>query len=1238
MYIRISRPYKVLKWYLVPALIAGTPLLHAQGQDDEEEIFELSPFTVDANDNTGYRATTTLAGSRVRSNIKDLGSSISIVTKDFLDDTGATDGESLLAFVGNVEVGGVQGNYSSVNLGNNSTNGARNNPQGAQRVRGLTSAKTTRDFFDTRIPFDSYNTERVTINKGPNSILFGLGSPGGVINNTSSQARIGNDSGEVSLRIGERGTNRTSFNYNKTLVEDRLAIRVAGLRERIHFEQNPAMEEDDRLFVALAATLFKNENSDFLGKTNFRASYEKGEIFRNPPDVTPPIDGFSSWFEGLGGQERLNSALRVPGTDLSDIGNNTVTDEQVRAAYDAGLVTLPDFVDPTDQAAIDEYLDSEGNFRPFSIRDRFQGQWNINIDPEVEEPGGTNGGNPYWIFPAVNYNNPISGTAPGFSDPDLAGVQGIMGRWRHNGTQDQVWTTPATAGAGFSSRNIMDRNIFDYHRTLFQGDTNDVLTEFDLYQAIVDQSFWDNKIGVELAFDRQERHQDRFNAFSQGSSKQVWVDVTEYQPSGDSDFDKVGDQHLNENLGRAVIRWDDNERTNEWNEQDTLRGTVFGEFDFNDVIRNERLGNILGKHNATLLWEERTSTNRSRAVRGSWWADDSIYPGSSAVSNGRSDNFRRVVKSQIYISDDLSGLSSPSEVRFSNVFARTPAIGDTYGISYYRNDTKTAEVDTWRIIENVSGADVNKSILTSDAFSLQSKFLGGMITTMWARRHDKLEAYRRLPFTDRYGMPGTVDGDGNPIVPERLDFAEINPDGTRGAGIIHEDDGDINPGILFLQPDPSAVNEDYTTTTSVVMNYPENLLGELPWGMDISAHYYEGESWQPAGVSNNVLNQRLPSPQGSTREKGITLTLFDDKLTVRYSEFTTKNSNATTNLGGRVRNIVNDFGFFLGRIAEAENSGHEMFPSTEIRPDLTTQEGVERSDADLNRTTSPTNRSRQTGTDADIIGVSSWDEYYQEIIDVIPDNVQDIYNFRIDRSTGRAEVERNEILNVTSTNDFVAKGREIDIIGAVTKNFTVSVNISQQQTVTSNTGPVAIPLALEINDRLLASNLFETRDSPVQGEGVTYNGRYDANVRQMRVQLAKDNTASQEQREWRVNLVPRYSFTDGMLKGLVIGTPIRYQDDIGIGYPNILNADGDVIPDVANPYMGPDALNADLFVRYGKKIMDGKVNWSIQLNARNLYRADGEDDIAVSADADGGISRIRIPNAQEFFLTNTFKF
>ena len=128
-----------MKLKITRLAIAGllTTGLLVQAQDDDD-VIELSPFAVDAAEDVGYRATTTLAGSRVRSNIGDLGASIAVITEEFMQDTGATDGESLLQFVGNMEVGGVLGNFSNSD-GSNGTVESRVNPQRGQRVRGSVS-------------------------------------------------------------------------------------------------------------------------------------------------------------------------------------------------------------------------------------------------------------------------------------------------------------------------------------------------------------------------------------------------------------------------------------------------------------------------------------------------------------------------------------------------------------------------------------------------------------------------------------------------------------------------------------------------------------------------------------------------------------------------------------------------------------------------------------------------------------------------------------------------------------------------------------------------------------------------------------------------------------------------------------------------------------------------------------------------------------------------------------------
>ena len=55
--------------------------LYAQSASSVEEIIELSPFEVTGGTDDGYRATSTLAGTRLRTDMRDIGASISIVNE-----------------------------------------------------------------------------------------------------------------------------------------------------------------------------------------------------------------------------------------------------------------------------------------------------------------------------------------------------------------------------------------------------------------------------------------------------------------------------------------------------------------------------------------------------------------------------------------------------------------------------------------------------------------------------------------------------------------------------------------------------------------------------------------------------------------------------------------------------------------------------------------------------------------------------------------------------------------------------------------------------------------------------------------------------------------------------------------------------------------------------------------------------------------------------------------------------
>lgn len=54
-----------------------------------EEAIVLNPFAVSASSDVGYTATSTLGGTRLKSELRDVASQIDVLTAEFLEDIGA---------------------------------------------------------------------------------------------------------------------------------------------------------------------------------------------------------------------------------------------------------------------------------------------------------------------------------------------------------------------------------------------------------------------------------------------------------------------------------------------------------------------------------------------------------------------------------------------------------------------------------------------------------------------------------------------------------------------------------------------------------------------------------------------------------------------------------------------------------------------------------------------------------------------------------------------------------------------------------------------------------------------------------------------------------------------------------------------------------------------------------------------------------------------------------------------
>ena len=128
-------------------LLGCAPFATAQTVSDErknpsEPAIELSPFLVQENADQGYYASQTLAGGRLRQDLKDTGAAIQVITKEFMEDLGVTGVEELFQYTTSTEVGGILGNFTGAGDnfdGETSTGGARRDPDGTTRVRGLSA-------------------------------------------------------------------------------------------------------------------------------------------------------------------------------------------------------------------------------------------------------------------------------------------------------------------------------------------------------------------------------------------------------------------------------------------------------------------------------------------------------------------------------------------------------------------------------------------------------------------------------------------------------------------------------------------------------------------------------------------------------------------------------------------------------------------------------------------------------------------------------------------------------------------------------------------------------------------------------------------------------------------------------------------------------------------------------------------------------------------------------------------
>jgi hypothetical protein len=679
-------------------------------------------------------------------------------------------------------------------------------------VRGLTSADMSRDFFITSIPLDSYNTDRVEISRGPNAMLFGLGSPAGIINNSLLTANLRRRMTTVELRNDQYGSLRTSLDHNQVLLRDKLALRVAV---RLRGQSSTRSRKPG------AATSARSSPAP-TGRSRTPRSASPGEIGAvdsNMPESRPPFDAYSFWWDaGRPGWDPSTNTGRVLGTPAAGYPNP--------------------FTATGAPAAIGAASGNTG--RLFSAQLGAVGGGNRPMVIVYNDP---NSSTPNLGLPGSDVMGIRAGNYPGISI-NAAGAQ-VQTEMR--GMRDSAYIlnnvlhwNDITAGF-WKSTQVTDPGIFDFYHHMLHGPNKHEWSRFHTYNATIEQRLLEGRAGVELAFNRDSLENGNWLGLdSIISGYALRVDMQTKLPDG----------RANPNFGRPFTVAYSKASVHSL-DRDTGRATGYYNLDLRKVGSSRPwLGNLLGVHRITGTY--------SKYVNTAFLSDGNfaMVPGTdfSLAQWGVVDNNgsgRRGLPIMRYLGPDVSQSATPAkgcDLRADESVAGQPQLREDPFLRRpgrwrpHAGHMERAQLQHRRNGEHDLDATRRYVTFTREKVDsavgiAQSYWLRGKLVSTLGWRRDDVRTYNA----------GT---------------AAIDP--NTGLALIGSD----------YQPKPVLKQSETSFNYGVVAHSPDFVESRLPFGSQISVSYNEADNFKPAGQRYDIFDTPISAETGHTQEYGAMLNTF----------------------------------------------------------------------------------------------------------------------------------------------------------------------------------------------------------------------------------------------------------------------------------------------------------------------------------------------------------------------------
>ncbi len=285
------------------ALAQTTPAPAAPASAAAEQPIVLNVFEVSAANVGPYQAQEAVGGGRIAQSLFDSSDNISVVTREFIEDTAPRDTFNAVKYL--------------AGIANNSSQVAGDRVS----IRGFQVSSPNLDGFGTVqsvVKNDPALLETVEFVRGPDSLLAPSGSPGGTLNLVSKSAKFG-DFGSVTMQLGRYDTNAANFDINRTATA-KFAYRLVGsviddeqgknqgFHRSVGVSPSALIKLGDNTQLLLQATFFWGRGYNYLG-------FPIDPTSRNGTDnirFLPGLDKYSkSYADNYGDESSANHSNRM---------------------------------------------------------------------------------------------------------------------------------------------------------------------------------------------------------------------------------------------------------------------------------------------------------------------------------------------------------------------------------------------------------------------------------------------------------------------------------------------------------------------------------------------------------------------------------------------------------------------------------------------------------------------------------------------------------------------------------------------------------------------------------------------------------------------------------------------------------------------------------------------------------------------------------------------------------------